>query len=66
MKGVRGGQPSFPITVGEVKFARKNPTSKIIVVTSALSRKRRLVFYNGTEFDTVFKLNPLAYLARLR
>jgi Domain of unknown function (DUF3883) len=66
VKGVRGEQPSFPITVGEVKFARKNPTSKIIVVTSALSRKRRLLFYNGTEFDTAFKLNPLAYLARLR
>ncbi len=66
VKGVRGEELSFPITVGEISYARKNASSKIIVVTSALSKRPRVLSYSWADFDKAFELKPLAFRASSR
>jgi hypothetical protein len=66
VKGVRGSDPCFIITAGEVEQARNNANFFFIVVTSALSPSRKLTKYSGLEFCRRFKLFPIQYRAVVR
>lgn len=67
VKGVRGTQPSFPITDNEVKMAMHDPLWHLCVVTSALGPKPVITEWNGERFLKEFSLRPLTtYLARLK
>ena len=66
VKGVSGSKPSFPITWGEVQQAKTNPNFVLAVVTSALTKSRRVIRYSGPEFLRSFNLRPVQYQATLR
>jgi Domain of unknown function (DUF3883) len=63
VKGVRGTELFFSITVGEVKQARENPNFVLIVVTSALSPSPILTKFSGAEFVQQFDLVAIQYRA---
>jgi hypothetical protein len=66
VKGVRGSQPCFTITAGELDQALNNGRFFLAVVTSALSSSRRSTKYSGAEFCRRFKLSALQYRAVLQ
>lgn len=63
VKGVQGQEPSFIITVGEVRRAQSDPGFILCVVTSALTTARALHRCTGKEFVADYDLTPLAYRA---
>lgn len=66
VKGVRGAEPCFIITAGEVKRARLDRRFVLMVVTSALSRSSRISRFPGSTFVRQFDLSPVQYRASLR
>lgn len=66
VKGVRGSEPCFIITAGEVKQARDNANFVLMVVTSALSKSPKLKKYSGSVFRRQFNLSPVQYRAALK
>ena len=66
VKGVRGTDPSFLITAGEVRQANENVNFVLYVVTSALSSAPGLYRYRGCEFVEKFDLSGVQYLAKLK
>jgi hypothetical protein len=65
VKGIRGPEPSFIITAGEVKQARTNRRFILMVVTSALSSSPKITRYSGAEFCREFRLSAVQYYAAL-
>lgn len=65
VKGVRGSEPSFIITAGEVQQAQVSRRFVLMVVTSALSSSAIITSYSGAEFRRRFRLSAIQYLAAL-
>ena len=65
-KGVRGSEPCFLITAGEVDRARKDPGFFLAVVTSALSASPQVTKYSSSEFCRRFELFAIQYRAALQ
>lgn len=63
VKGVKGAIAKFIITAGEYREARENSNFVLCVVTSALSRTRRLERYSGPELQKHFKFREIAFRA---
>lgn len=61
VKGVQGREPAFIITAGEVNQAKSDAGFIICIVTSALSDKREMFRYTGSELISKFELAPIAY-----
>lgn len=66
VKGVRGTQPSFPITDNEVKMAMHDSLWHVCVITNALSPKPVVTEWSGEGFLKEFSLRPITHLARLK
>ena len=67
VKGVSGPIPGFVLTPGELKFARKNESFRLIIVTNALDRKLRdLAIFTPKEMLARFNLEPVSFLGRLK
>jgi hypothetical protein len=63
VKGVRGSEPSFIITAGELKQAETNVRFVICIVTAAGSARPRVQRLTGTELCQRFAFRPLQYHA---
>ena len=66
VKGVRGTNPQFTITAGELERARADAAFRLTVVTAALSPSPVVHRYSGEGFRRQFRLDPIQYRAALR
>lgn len=66
VKGVQGDQQEFFLTAGEFCRAQDDPAFVLVVVTSALSEAPVVNTYRGSQFLTVFRLDPVQYHAALK
>ncbi len=66
VKGIQGEAVSFIITSSEVQQAKTDKRFVLCVVTSAISKRPRLMRYNAKDFTDRFSLEPLSFRASLR
>lgn len=66
VKGVSGDGCSFIITQNEVATARIDPLFRLLVVSSARSRRPVISEFKGTELDLQFGLTPISFFASKR
>lgn len=65
VKGVASEKPEFPITPNEVDRARNDKDFRLVVVVSALERRRRAIDMSGAQFLEKYDLRAVTtYIAK--